>query len=62
MKKSSIERSLTWSGWPVNAAARFAVKAPRWVPFLIRRAPLRLLGLIVGLQVRLLLLIGVSGS
>lgn len=47
MNEASVMRSLAWSKRPVNAACRFALKGPAWLPMPLRKLPLRVLALAV---------------
>lgn len=63
MSNAIIYRSLGWCKKPCNAATRFAIKGPSWLPISVRRVPLRVLAFVVDWQVRILAkVLGVSGS
>lgn len=63
MNEAQLHRSLRWSKAPVNAACRFAIRGPDWLPGAVRRVPLRILATVVEVQVLWLTRgNGVSGS
>ncbi len=51
MNEALVYRSLAWSKKPVNAAVRFAINGPRWMPRPLRMLPLWCLGRVVEAQV-----------
>lgn len=51
MSRDQVTRSLQWSRWPVNASAELAVRGPAWLPFSVRKLPLRFFAFLVNVQV-----------